>query len=217
MHDAKDNLSYKINSLITSKSETDLNILNETISLKSVKNIQALSEIALRQTTQYDIYIDEDKNLYILIGLRDQKSLATKKIELYDFDMSELLDSGCYPKETVQDIKTTSYMYKEKPLWFYEPYIKNHHTAIGIAPKLDNNYERQKRGAVLQAKMNLIRDMSSHIKSKQSLMQLLKHDESATVLQESGIHKSRGVIKGVEVKDIWMDPDTCELYIYSIK
>jgi len=67
--------------------------------------------------------------------------------------------------------------------------------------------------AITLATTNLVRKIKSHVASKQKLMKMLKDDEIANLLESSSRYKSNALVKSVELQDIWMDPNSCELYI----
>ena len=64
-----------------------------------------------------------------------------------------------------------------------------------------------------------MKKIKSSVSSKMKLMNMLKHNETASLLESSGTYKSSARVKSVNVADIWMDPKSCELYVlvYSSK
>ena len=146
-------------------------------------------------------------------------SLESKVKNIKKFTNKKLINSGCYDKNTLSSIITFAYIYNDKPLWFYEDSKEGFYSSIGITEKIDENYEAQKRAAVMLAKSNLMKKIKSNVSSKMKLMNMLKHNETSALLESSGTYKSSARVKSINVKDIWMDPKNCELYVlvYSSK
>lgn len=211
--DAKEKLSHKINAIISSNKTENLNMFHDEVSIDSVQNIKSLSKVVLNNIKVYDTYINSSKELYILIGLADAKVTLEPKITKA-FNRKDLEASTCYNKKILKNIDTASKIYNGKPLWFYTQAEDN---AIGIAQKVDGNFEMQKKTAIFLAKTNLVKKVKSHSISKIKMMQMLKHNETATILDTKSIHQSKQKLKNILLKDIWMDPKSCELYVLVAK
>ncbi|MEA1916190.1 MAG: hypothetical protein U9N42_01545 [Campylobacterota bacterium] len=210
-HDASSQLAHKIKSSISSKESLNISLYNTDISTLHVKDIEAFSRVALSDIEQYDAYINENGELYLLVGFADNP-LHVERKNLKKFENSKLLSSSCYDKKTLLDIHTSAYMYKDRPIWFYAP----KGGSIGIAPKTTRGFIHQKRVALMLAKMNLVKKERLKTDSKRELMQLIKHDESASVLSSEATHTSSSKLQNRTVQDIWLDPKSCELYMYII-
>ncbi len=220
LFDGRKKLSFNMKSIISSKSIHDVEVYQESISIKSIKNIDAFSQLILSDIKQFDAYMNENNELYLLMGLSGMSmKLESKSRYLKAFNKKRLLESKCYDKEVLNSISTSSYIYDEKPLWFYTSDKKDHYSSIGIAEKVDEDYEAQKRVALMLAKTDLIKQIKSYSSSKMQMLKILKHDESGVLLDSSSTHKSIAKVKSIKIKDIWMDPKSCELYvlIYSTK
>jgi hypothetical protein len=214
LFDARRKLSFKIRSIISKDKEQSIEVYNDKIKIESIENINEFSKVILSDITQYDAYISDDNELFILIGLSNENvKIKSKSSSLVKFDKNRLLNSGCYPKSILETIDTKSDIYKGKPLWFYEKNRPGVYTSIGIAEKIDNDFDAQKSLAITLATTNLVRKIKSHVSSKQKLMKMLKDDEIANLLESSSRYKSNALVKSVELQDIWMDPNSCELYI----
>jgi hypothetical protein len=214
LHDAKKKLSFNIKSIITSKSIENIELYKENISIESIKNIDAFSKLALHDIKQFDAYVDENNNLYVLMGISSAYAKPEDKSnDLKFFDKKQLLESKCYKKDILEFISTSSYIYHDKPLWFYELNEKGFHFGIGIAEKIDENYESQKKVALMLAKADLSKQINSYSSSKMKMLEILKSDERGVLLESLSTHKSISKINTIKIKDVWMDPRSCELYI----
>ena len=220
LFDAKKKISFNIKSVISSESTENINIYDESIAVNSINNIDSFSEVVLNDIKQFDAYINDSNELFLLIGLSSSNiPLESKARNLKKFNNQELMNSGCYDKNILSSITTSSKIYNDKPIWFYEDYKERFYSSIGITEKKDENYYAQKSAAILLAKSNLMKKIKSSVSSKMKLMNMLKHNETASLLESSGTYKSSARVKSVNVADIWMDPKSCELYVlvYSSK
>ncbi len=126
------------------------------------------------------------------------------------FNKKKLKYSKCYDKAILNSLDTQSKMYMGKPLWFYSQGL---HKSVGIAKKVDNNFEVQKRRAIIIAQSNLMKKTSTYTLSKIRLIQILKHANEAVLIDSKSIQKSMSKIKKTKLNDIWLDPSSCELYV----
>lgn len=209
LHDAKEKLSHKIKSIVSSKKKQNINIFGENFELDSVQNIEAFNEIILSDIKIYDTYINLSNELYILIGFSNNHIDISVKT-LKQFDKTKLQSSQCYNNDILNSIETKSKMYREKPIWFY---TQESYESIGIAKKLDDGFYMQKKRAIMVAKSNLIKKTASYSSSKIMLMQMLKHGEEAVILDSYSEHKSFENVKDIKLQDIWLDTKTCEVYV----
>ena len=214
INDAKIKLSHKINSTISAKTTNKTVLFGKEINTKFVKDIKAFNKLIINDLKQYDAYIDKDGNLYLLMGITDsyKQDLVTKK-KLHPYDSKKLTDSKCYDKETLLSIATKAPVYKDKPIWFYQPLNSRYYTSIGIAQQNTKTFQKQKEMAILLAKSNMMKKIKSISSSKLKLLEVTKNEESATLYDVSALHKSTAKINSIKVQDIWMDPKTCELYV----
>lgn len=210
LDDAQEELSYKIKSTISSKKVQNIKLFGKKIATNSVRNIKDFSQIVLNDIKVYDTYINSSGGLYLLVGLSDAKVDLKKKTTI-PFNRNRLKSSSCYKQKTLNSINTLSPMYKNRPLWFYS---QDFNTAIGIAQKVDSDFEMQKRTAVLLAKTNLVQKVKSYSLSKTKMMQMLKHNEEGIILESDGLHKSTQKLRNIHLKDIWIDPKTCDIYVF---
>jgi len=207
--DARQKLAHKIKTILSSTHTNFIKVYGKKILVEDIKNIDEFSKILLKNTLQYDAYIDNKKNLYLLVGLADINiKLARKKTTT--FNKERLLNSKCYDTNILNSINTKAPIYNSKPLWFYS---QTSLEAMGIAPKLDNNFSQQKKRAELYAKANFIKKKQSYLASKNSLLQILKHNESVVLTKDISNYKSSGEIKPSRIEDIWIDTNSCELYL----
>ena len=214
LYDGRKKLSFNIRSIVSSKNIENIVVYQKKISLESIKNTDAFSKVILDDIKQFDAYIDQDNSLYLLMGISSENiKIKYKHEDLKLFDKKELLESKCYSRNILDSISTSAYFYKKKPLWFYNPNIDGYHSSIGIAEKTDENYEIQKQTALLLAKSNLSKQIRSKSSSKIHMLEILKDDEVGVLLESSSTHKSSAKIKSFKIKDTWLDPKTCELYI----
>lgn len=210
LHDAKEKLSQNIKSTISSNKNEKINLFNNQFSINSIQNIKAVSKLLLNDIKIYDTYINASNELFLLIGLPDAK-VKLKKKQIKPFNKKDLKSSTCYNQKILNSINTSSTIYKDKPLWFYSQNLDN---AIGIAEKIDENFEMQKKTAILLAKTNLVKKTNSYSLSKRKMLQMLKHNEEAVLLDTKSITKSNQKLNSFHIKDIWINPKTCELYVF---
>ena len=211
--DAKMKLGENIRTIISAKKEKNLNIFGENVSLNSIENIESFSKIILDDIKIYDSYINKNKELFLLVGLKDAKiRLKTKVVKA--FNKKSLESSTCYAKNILSKIITKSTIYQNKPLWFYS---QNEHESIGIAQKIDEDFEMQKRKSITLAKINLLKKSSSFVSSKMKLMKILKYDEEGVLLSNHSHQNNKKHIGKIKLKDIWLDTKSCELYVLILE
>ena len=189
-----------------------------------------ISKLILANSYQKDAYFDKNANLYILLEIENtpelQKILGTKinfnvqllKLKTYLYTQDALLKRRCYSQEILKTIKTKYPLYNGYPIWFFRPNIENKHGTIGIAEKLeDSSLESQKKVSLTLAKIALAKRNQIQIKSLYELSTILIHNEEVLNAVNKIVTNSQSNIKTVTIKDIWMDPNQCELYTWISK
>lgn len=232
LNQAKSELSHNIKTYITSSLNSSSKVDKTEISNKFSDKIVALSEVFLSDAHQVDAYFDSDRKLYILVesskekidkilgstsGANFEKNrlLALKTRE---FNADELMQSRCYPKDILQTIQTNSALYQNKPVWFFRPNQDGVLGAVGIAEKEERQtFLEQKSVALALAKSSLIKEQKMQILSEHELLKIVNDGTSGAIFESSAIIKSAADSTPFEQKDIWLDPKSCELYIWIVK
>ena len=226
MADARDKLSHIIKVYITSVFESELESRGEKLTQKSIKNITELSNILMKESYQVDAYVANDGRLYVLVEASDDtvkplqkiRTQPLRKLETTRYDPALLQQSRCYGIDTLKSINTASRLYRGRPVWFYRPNQNGAIGSIGIAEKEEgSDYLRQKRAAVSLARSDLAKRMRLKIDSSHKMTKILQHDEIGTLLDKELHTKSVSKILHTDIKDIWMDPKSCELYVWMVK
>lgn len=221
---AKSDLAHNITSYITSIIEQKSN----NSSSNSYSKSSALSKIFLDQSYQVDAFFDSDRRLYVLVKssktkidkLLDQKHSKSQQLQLptlntRTFDQKELMQSRCYSEDTLESITTSSALYQDKPVWFFRPNQNGLTGAVGIAEKEEGiSFEEQKQIAQDLAKSSLVKRKSTEIVSEHEVLNILQNDVSGELFETSSIVNSSAEVQESALKDIWLDPKSCELYVW---
>jgi len=209
--DAKIEIANKINSRVTSKKSTKVVIFDKEINTKSIEESAAFNRLIIQDLYQKDAYIDKEGGLNLLVcAAKRDKYIKNYKKNLKRYSNNLLLQSKCYNKKQLESMHTKALFYKGKPIWFYEP----ENGTIGIAKQTSSNFEQQKKTAILLAKSNLIKKIRSKNISKLKLLQISSNNKSGLLYDISALQRSNAKIDAIRVEDIWMDPKTCELYVW---
>ena len=230
MAGARDKLSHVIQVYITSVFESSLEAKGDKLTHQSVKNITELSDVLMKESYQVDGFIADDGRLYLLVEISDEIiaplikmndaeiARAPAVINTTPFNAAELEQSRCYDVSTLQSIQTVASFYRGKPVWFYRPNQDGVIGSVGIAEKEErSDFQTQKRVAVSLAKSDLAKRMRLQIDSRHQMTEILKHDEVGLLMEKQMSTKSVSKIMHTTLKDIWMNPKSCELYVWIIK
>jgi len=223
---AKSDLAHNLTSYITSVIEQN----SDNISSNSYSKSNALSKILLDQSYQVDAFFDRDKKLYVLVkssktkvdkllGKKDSTSMDIQlpTLNTKAFEQEELMQSRCYCEDTLKSITTLSELYQNKPIWFFRPNQDGVDGAVGIAEKEEGiGFEEQKQIALDLAKSSLVKRKSTEIVSEHELLSILHYDVSGELFEASSIVNSSSKVEENILKDIWLDPTSCELYVWII-
>ena len=107
-------------------------------------------------------------------------------------------------------------MKEGKPLWFYEPNQNKKVGAIGIAKYTKNgSLYSQKRLASILAKADYAKQKKSQVNAYYSKTTKLTGDKVSKQTSSGTRQISTQVIKSVSIKDLWMDPKNCDLYMWA--
>ncbi|MDO9267416.1 MAG: hypothetical protein Q7U00_10075 [Sulfurimonas sp.] len=228
---ARSDLAHNLKSYITSQFEIRAKSSNEKFTTKVYDKVNALSEVFLNESYQVDAYIDSKKRLYILLESKKErinsliggKNINPDKIELpvlktVPFDKEKLMQSRCYDPYVLQSLNTQSNLYQNRPVWFFRPNQNGVVGSIGIAEKEEGrNFLEQKSVALSLAKSSLATRQKSQIASEHEALKIVHDDISGKLFETSSILRSETNLDQVVERDIWLDPNSCELYIWVIK
>jgi len=230
MANARDKLSHIMHVYITSIFESHLEENGAKLSRLSTKNITEMSNLFMKESYQVDGYIGDDRRLYLLVEISEETIAPLIKIEerkasalpyvmkTTPYDSAVLEQSRCYDRQTLKSLKTVSGIYRGKPVWFYRPNQEGMVGSVGIAEKEENiPFQTQKRIAISLAKSSLAKRIRLHIDSSHQLTKILKHDDVGVLIEKQMHTKSASKITQTVLKDIWMDPKSCELYVWMVK
>ena len=223
---ARANLSEKISSYIVYEYKRRVKAGTNIIKTYDHSIVQTISNTILSNSYQADAYIDNDKNLYILLEIKSSPTLqkilrdnlavndVIKPLETYKFDKKKLLQSRCYSKNILEHIDTKYPMYKDKPIWFYRPDMDGI-ASVGISELYnDSTFDSQYKTSLALAKASLSKRKYLRINSIYKLSTIFIQDRRS----QEDIHtidtKSKTVLNGIILKDLWLDPDSCELYTW---
>ncbi|OQX57188.1 MAG: hypothetical protein B5M52_07905 [Helicobacteraceae bacterium 4484_230] len=229
MADARDKLSHAIKVYITSVFESRLEANGNELTHESRKSITELSNIIMKESYQVDAYVANDGRLYVLVEASDStiapllkgvKNTAEplKAFKTTPYNPQALRESRCYDTDTLNSINTVSRLYRGRPVWFYRPNQNGTIGSIGIAEKEEGgSYLRQKHTAESLARSDLAKRMRIKIDSSHKMTKILQHGELGSLLDKEMHTKSISKVMHTEIKDIWMDPKNCELYVWMVK
>ncbi len=229
LNEAKSSLAHNIRSYITSSFQSRSRVDNSEISNRYKDKIVALSELFLNDAHQVDAFFDSNRKLYILVesskekidrvmGMSGQKNRSSLPVlKTRPFDKEELMNSRCYQKELLGSINTKSALFQDKPLWFFRPNQGGVLGSVGIAEKEEGrSLAEQKKAALSLAKSALIKDRQLQMKSRHELLKIVNDDINAEIFDSSAVIRSEGKLAFVEIRDIWLDPLSCELYVWAV-
>ena len=216
MTQARAELSHSINTYITSKYSKALESSSLENSLHVKQQIKDNASALVKASYQVDAYVDEDLTLYILVAVDALKEseIRLHTLESKAFNNEALMKSHCYPQTVLASIKTRSRMYKNRPLWFYRP-NDDGLAVMAIAEKRESqSFDEQKSVATLLASSNYSRKKSAMIDSKYESLKLLYNDKKGGYFESSAHTKSSNKVEKLHLKDIWMDENNCDLYVW---
>ena len=215
---AKAELAHSIESYITSKYKNSSNVSTNHKSFKSIEKIQALSKAFLHNSYQVDAYLDEDRILYVLVkNPKTKQKLNLRPLKKEKYDNTDLIQSRCYSKDVLKSIKTKYPLHNSKPIWFYRPNENSKLATIGIAEKEEYvSFAQQQRVAYSLAKSALSKRQRTQMRSEDAILSVLSGEMSGSTFESSSIVKSATRVKPSHIEDIWMNPKSCELYLYLV-
>jgi hypothetical protein len=232
LNEAKSQLAHNIRSYITSSLESELKVNGTEISNKFRDKINALSEVFLSESYQVDAYFDSQRKLYILVESSKERidkiigrnsntkedKISIPSLSTRPFKKDELIKSKCYSTEILQTINTKSALFQNKPVWFFRPNQNGVFGSVGIAEKSEGmNFLEQKKAASVLAKSSLLKDKKMQIESEHELLKIVDDEISGEIFESSAVIRSKAKSISVEQKDIWLDPKSCELYIWIVR
>ncbi len=227
---AREILAQRIHSYISSVEEKKLKVSGSIIQKSYSSITKAITEVLLHNSYQADAYIDEKNTLFVLVrvklspeiqkilgGFKTIKEQHLPSLKTKYFRIEPLLKRRCYAKSILLQIQTKYPMYHKKPIWFYRPnYDSKNITGIGIAEQVSStNFILQKNTAEMLAKLSIVKRVHTFINSYNKFQKIVLHDEVGKIFDWRTETKSADKMDNVAVKDIWMSPVTCELYIWS--
>jgi len=215
---AKADLSHSMQTYISSVNQNKTNIYNEKFTNKNIQKIKADSNTYLSDIYQIDAYFDENKRLYILMQYaKSKQKLKLRGLKEENFDKNSFLQSRCYSQEILNSINTKSKMHMGKPIWFYRPNDNNLLSSIGIAEHEEYmSFADQKRLAYILAKSELSKRQKTKMQSEHEILSIINDGVSGNIFQTSSIVKTSSRLSSSHIQDIWMDPKSCELYLWLV-
>lgn len=229
---AKSDLSHRVESYISSVYQKESKTNGNSISTRIQNKVKSISNVFLKESYQVDAYIDAQRRLYVLVGISkakvynlfgDKTQLTSSKTHLptlktRPFDKKELMQSKCYSKNILETIDTKSDLYQNMPIWFFRPNQDGVVGSVGIAEKeRGRSYTKQKSAAFILAKSAISKRQKTEISSEYELYKILHGTVSGENFETSSIVRSATKVQEVVQKDIWLDPKSCELYVWAIK
>jgi len=219
-------LSQRISSYITYEYYRKVQIKKNRFNSYNKSIVKNISKLILDNSYQKDAYIDKQNNLYLLVEIKKSSKLqeilqddlktnnVTARLKKSKFDINKLLKSRCYPKDQLLKIDTKYPLYNNKPIWFYRPDIEGI-ASIGIAEKdATSTIESQTKTALTIAKASLSKRKHIMINSIYQLSTIFIHKQDIQSDRQSTKTKSKTQLKNIYLKDIWIDPSSCELYVW---
>lgn len=228
---ARGDLAHEIKSYITSHFEIGSKSTKESSSTKVYDKVSTFSELLLNESYQVDAYIDSKRRLYVLVGSskeRIEKLMGIKEQNHADITLTPLktepfskeraMQSRCYPKDVLQSIDTQSQLYQNKPVWFFRPNHNGVVGSVGIAEKEEGRtFLEQKSAALALAKSAIAKRVQSQIVSEHEALKITYNDTSGKIFESSSIVRSDIKLDSLVERDVWLDPKSCELYVWVIR
>lgn len=181
--------------------EVKIDSLNKVKKMKNSLHIKQKS-IQSSNVNLENTFIKED------INVKDLKVL----------NKQELLNSMCYSKSILNKIDTKAKLYKYYPLWFFDSNLDGKIGGVGIAKYIKNrSYSSQKKLALILAKNDLSKSLKSNVKVKNILSKELKNKNIKKEFKTFSTQKSSNLIKRVVLEDIYINPKTCDLFVWVIR
>ncbi|MCK9454418.1 hypothetical protein [Sulfurimonas sp.] len=231
LNSAKSQLAHNIRSYISSSLQNELRVSNSEISSSFSDKIVALSDVYLSDVRQVDAFFDSQKKLYILVespkekierrlGLASSVKQSTESLPALlarPYEKDELMKSRCYQKEILETISTKSALFQGKPVWFFRPNQGGVLGSVGIAEKEEGMTLREQiRVAYSLAKASFLKEQKMRIESEHELLKIVNEDIQTELFESSTLIKSAAKSTPTEQKDIWLDPKSCELYVWIV-
>jgi hypothetical protein len=194
----------------------------------NLEEIQLRSRALLEQSQQENAYVGSDGSLYLLLTL-PKKAVSDNaegsvgytmneidnELSTEPFDPSALLRSGCYDDATIKAITTKSPMRGGKPVWFYNPHIANKPGAIGLSKKQpEGTFTKQKNLAWTLARADYAKQQKNITNTTLSKTTLNSDEAVIETASLSNTQSSSANVNRLVIKDEWMDPRNCDLYVW---
>lgn len=218
LNQARSDLANSIQTHINSLYEQELTSSKAIQDRKAVLKIETLSQTMLNSSFQVDAYFDEKKGLYVLVKSPEiftGNEIPLNPLITEPYSPEDTIRSRCYQEKVLQKIHTYSELYMGRPVWFYRP---GRNGAVGIAEQQDQiNFEKQKLLSLNIAKSNLAKRQQTSVRSEQEVLKLLHNDSTGRMMETNSRMQSASKADQTATKDIWIDPNSCELYTWVIK
>jgi hypothetical protein len=221
--DARDKLAHKIRVEITAEYETQLKAQGKHLTQEMNRRITEVSQLLLQNSRQVDGYIGRRGRLYVLVEAPSPRGGRTgaaplPALETIPFDPAVLKKSRCHPPSVLKEVKTKYGLYLGKPVWFFRPDYGGHIGAVGVAEKESGmSFDAQKRVALSLARADLSRRKKMQMDSNHALLRILKHDVVGGTLEKELRTSSTSKLTGTKLEDLWLDPKSCELYVWVVE
>ncbi len=219
--DARDKLAHKIAVVISAAYTSKLKADRAALDRRMRREITEVSQLLLHQSRQVAGYIDRRGRLDLLVETPDPTAVTSAgssglpPLETEAFDPAVLKKSRCYPPAVTGTVRTRYPLYLGRPVWFFRPDYLGKPGAVGIAEKEPgSDFERQKRAAEALAKADLAKRRRLQMDSQHRLMKILRHDIMGGTFDKRLQAKSTSRITDTLTRDLWLDPKSCELYLW---
>lgn len=227
MAQARELLAQRIDSYVKSVETQRTQARNGQMKKSYISTTEAISNVLLSGSYQADAYIDERENLYVLVRVKPTPAIlrllgesapherALPPLQTKPFEISALLQRRCYAPSILRQITTKAPMHDGKPAWFFRPNENIQGMAsIGIAEKIsDTDFVGQRNSAFILAKTAIAKRIAMQLHSYNQLKQIVVHDERGEELVWELTTHTQAKVDNIVVKDSWMSPQTCELYL----
>ena len=231
MAQARELLAQRIDSYVKSVETRKTQARDQEMKESYISTTEAITNVLLSGSYQADAYIDERQNFYVLVRIKPTPAImrllgeftphekALPPLQTKPFSISALLQRRCYAPSILRQIVTKAPMHDGKPLWFFRPneYAKGM-VSLGIAEKLsDTDFTGQRDAALSLAKAAIAKRIDLQLRSYNQLKRIVVHEELGEELSWEIATHTQARIEDVEIEDIWMSPQTCELYLLTTK
>ncbi|TYB33733.1 MAG: hypothetical protein FXF49_04825 [Flexistipes sinusarabici] len=109
-----------------------------------------------------------------------------------------------------------------KPVWFFNPTYNGYLGAVGVAKKssVNGGFGAQKKLAKTLAQAELIKMLrvvvNTELKSERIQISSDVYSHYRSKFRSLSVHSAEGVVKNAVVKDVWVEKETGDLYLWLV-